>query len=154
MVWTANNQLTGATVKRIIKNSLSTKCTSCNLIDAQKAVKSAYQTGGTGYVSKPHNGMAEGYVVERFQEENRIADATVIMENIETGELVTQRDAQTGEEVYPKTDKYGHFEIVAPEGKYTLHVNAEGYTNYDWPGGDKYPTPIEIKDGEINYLTG
>lgn len=152
MVWTANNQLTGATVKRIIKNSLSTRCTSCNLIDAQKAVKSAYQTSGTGHVAKPHNGMAEGYVVERFQEEKRIADATVIMENIETGELVTQRDAQTGEEVYPKTDKYGHFEIVAPEGKYTLHAIAEGYTNYDWPGGDKYPTPIEIKDEEINYL--
>ena len=154
MVWSANNNLTGAEVKEIIKNdeNKSSLCTSCRMVDAQKAVSAAFKKKGSGDNKDPENGGVLGYVVERFHEDKRIRNAKISLKNVETGEVVYLKDEKTGKQSLPETDSEGHFEIMVPEGTYTLSVTADGYNDYEWPGGDNYTNPITVKNGEINYL--
>ena len=151
MVWSANNSLNGAQVKEIIRSKWNPRCTSCHLVDAEQAVREAFTTEGKGSAQKPENGVVMGLVVERFHEDTRIENAKIAMKNVETGETIRLKNDK-GEEILPETDSQGHFEIAAPEGKYTISVTADGFENYEWPDEDNYTTPIIVKNGEVNYL--
>lgn len=154
MVWSANNSLKGAQVKEIIVKDAnkSTLCTSCHMVDAQKAVSDAFKEKGTGDAADSQNGIVMSYVVERFHEDNKIEKAKIVFKNSETGEVVYLENPTTGEKVLPETDKEGHFEIALPEGKYTLSVKADGYEDYEWPDGEDFENPLVVKNGQVKYL--
>jgi len=141
MVWSANNSLKGEEVKKIITGSISTRCTSCSMIDAQKAVKKAFKSEGSGDPINPECGSVNCYVVDRFNANHKIKNAKITLKN-----------ADTGEKYDTETDSEGHFEIMVPEGKYTLSVKADGYGDYEWPDGNDYQNPIVIEKEQVNYL--
>ena len=141
MVWSANNSLTGVEVKSIIKNNWSSNCTSCHMVDAERAVKAAFETKGHGHITDTDKGGVLCYVVEDGDSDKRIKEAEVEMVNVETAEYYKER-----------TDDQGHFEIVVPEGKYSLFVTAELYEDYEWPEDVLTQDYIEVRKGEINYL--
>ena len=151
MVWSANNSLTGAEVKEIITKEAnkSSLCTSCNMVDAQKAVSDAFKTKGTRNAVNPENGIVMSYVVERYHEENKIGKAKIEFKNIETGEVAYLDPTK---KVLPETDSEGHFEVALPEGKYTLTVKADGYEDYEWPDGEDLENPLVVQKGQVKYL--
>ncbi len=154
MVWSANNSLKGDEVKRIItkEENKSSLCTSCKMVDAQKAVSDAFKTKGTGNAENPENGIVMGYVVERFYEDKKIEKAKIEFKNIETGEVVYIENPTTKEKVLPETDREGHFEVALPEGKYSLTVKADGFEDYEWPDGEDFENPLVVQNGQVKYL--
>lgn len=141
MVWSANNSLTGAEVKDAITRRSSLRCTSCHMVDAYMAVSYALGEEDSGDNSNVENGGVLCYVVERFHEDNKIANANVILKNVDTDDTYTTT-----------TDDLGHFEIMLPEGNYSLTVTADGFEDYEWPDGNNYQNPIVVRNEGINYL--
>ncbi|MCD7891537.1 MAG: S8 family serine peptidase [Ruminococcus sp.] len=145
-VWAANNDLTGAEVKKIICSSKSLRCTSCNMIDAYFAISKALgiETEGTEETDATvENGGILGWVVNVEDEDTKIEGAEVTVTNVDTGEAEST-----------VTDSAGHFELILPEGQYTLTVTAEGYVDYIWQDGNDFQNPIEVKNEGVNYLDG
>lgn len=141
MVWSANNSLTGAEVKEAIIRRSNSRCTSCKMVDAYMAVGHALGEDETGGTTNVENGGVLCYVVQKHSEDIKIPDVDISMKNIDTGEVYTT-----------KTDELGHFEIMLPEGKYTLTATKVGYEDYEWPDGNNYQNPIIVKNEGINYL--
>lgn len=141
MVWSANNSLTGAEVKEAITRRSNSRCTSCKMVDAYAAVGHALGEDETGGTTNVENGGVLCYVVQKHSEDIKIPDVDISMKNIDTGEVYTT-----------KTDELGHFEIILPEGKYTLTATKVGYEDYEWPDGNNYQNPIIVKNEGINYL--
>ena len=140
MVWSANNSLTGAEVKEAITRRWSGRCTSCHMVDAYMAVSYALGEEDTGNDSNAEYGGVMCYVVDKVRED-KIVDANVVLINIDTGE-----------EYSAVTDALGHFEIMLPEGNYSLKVTADGFEDYEWPDGNNYQNPIVVRNEGINYL--
>lgn len=140
MVWSINNSLTGAQVKEIIRSSNSGRCTSCNMIDAYKAVQRAYDTVGKSNNLNAENGSILCYVVDGDNSDIKISGATV-----------TAKNAETGEEYKTTTDNGGHFELVVPQGDYSLRISANGYKEYIF-SENSIQYPIHINNGQVNYL--
>ncbi len=146
MVWTANNNLTGAEVKEIIcstanylvnlgKSGLEYHKTEYKLVDAYSAVKKALNIEEENYtVHETENGGILCWVVNKENEDEKIENATVIAMNNDTGEQ--ERTI---------TDSDGHFELILPEGIYVLTVIADGYKEYT-------SQEIEVKNEGVNYL--
>ena len=86
--------------------------------------------------SEPENGGILSWVVENETQEP-IENATV-----------SAKDAQTGKEAGTpvKTDVKGHFELILPDGEYTLTVIADGYETYT------SPDTIEVKSEGVTYV--
>lgn len=141
MVWSANNSLTGAEVKESVTRRWGGRCTSCHLVDAYLAVGHALGEEGSGETTNAENGGVLCYVVERDHEDNKIANAIVTLTNLTSGETYTT-----------ETDNLGHFEIMVPEGEYSLSVKAEGFYDYEWPDGNNFQNPIIVRNEGINYL--
>jgi len=143
MVWSANNALDGALVKRIIlrQENRNQRCKSCHMVDAHMAVSEAFRINDDGKRPDPENGVIMSNVVERFHEKNTIANADVTLENIDTNELFFEHAAGDG-----------HLEASVPAGRYKMSVYADGYEMYVWPDEDNYATPIVVEKGQINYL--
>lgn len=150
MVWAANNNLTGAEVKEIIcstANNLISQPgssyykTDYKLVDAKSAVEKALGIEKEKSTD-PQNGGILGWVVNKDNEDEKIEEATVTVTNIDTGEPEST-----------KTDSNGHFELILPEGSYTLTVTANGYEDYTWSdGNESFQNPIEVKNNGVNYL--
>lgn len=146
MVWTANNNLTGAEVKEIICSTANYLVnlgeagseyhkTEYKLVDAYSAVKKALNINEeTNVVQEPENGGILCWVVNKNNEDEKIEGAVVIAENVDTGE----RESTI-------TDTNGHFELILPEGIYILTVTADGYKEYT-------SKEIEVKNEGVNYL--
>lgn len=64
-----------------------------------------------------------------------IPESKIIATNVSTGTI----EAET------TTDLEGHFELILPEGKYILTVEAPEYETYN-------SKEIEVKNESINYL--
>lgn len=141
MVWSANNSLTGAEVKKAIMHRGNWRCTSCDMLDAYVAVSYALGEEEKEDTTDVENGGVLCYVVQKYSENIKIAEATVTMKNVDTNEVYTTQ-----------TDELGHFELMLPEGKYSLTVSSDGYHDYVWPDGNSYQNPIVVKNGGINYL--
>ena len=141
MVWSANNSLTGAEVKESITRRWSDRCTSCHMVDAFMAVEHALGEEDDGTDTNAENGGVLCYVVDGIDESKKIQNASVILTNVESGDIFTT-----------VTDELGHFEIMLPEGKYSLKVTASGYEDYIWPDENNYQNPIIVKNEGINYL--
>lgn len=141
MVWSANNSLTGAQVKEAICHRGNMRCTSCKMLDAFTAVEYALGEDDNGTNTNASNGGILCYVVEYADEDKKITNANVIVTNTQTGDVFSTN-----------TDELGHFEIMVPEGKYSLKVTASGYEDYIWPDGNNFQNPIIVKNEGINYL--
>lgn len=142
MVWSANNGLTGDQVKDIIRSSVSSRCASCNMIDANLAVRTALRIPDTGSDNNAYNCGVLGYVVDEVIESIAVEGATV-----------TATNTRTGEEYQETTDEDGHFELMVPAGTYTITVEAEGYLDYTWPGNNtEYSDTITVRNEQIKYL--
>ena len=142
MVWSVNNELTGAQVKEIVCSSHSFRCPSCNMVDAYVAMRKATHTDDTTDSTEPENGAILCWVVSADDNEDKIQNATVTLLN-----------TQSGEEFSTTTDSMGHFEIFVPAGTYTLVVKADGYEDFAWPNEDEpYTNPISVDNENVNYL--
>ncbi len=142
-VWAANNNLTGAQVKEIIcsEETRNNRCKSVKMVDANLSVAQAIRTSADAEELN-QNGTLYGWVVNQENEDKKIEKATVTVINTETNESI---DANT--------DLSGHFEIILPEGSYSLSVKADGYETYTWPNGNaNFENPITIKNQEVRYL--
>ena len=140
MVWTVNKELTGAQVKEIMKNSCSSDTGVISALLAVMRARDSIKGNGFGKPSAPDNGGVLCYVVDK-EDEAPISGASVTLTDISSSEIYTGT-----------TDEYGHFEIMVPDGKYTLKVTASGYLDYDWPDGNNYENPITVKSKNIRYL--
>lgn len=140
MVWSANNGLTGSQVKSIVIDN-SSNVSSIYFLNAERAVRAAFDKGAINNDKKTENGGVLSYVVEKGNESNKINKAKVTLKNEKDGTLYEG-----------DTDSEGHFEIMVPEGQYTLSVKAEGYRDYIWPDGVVHKELINVSNEEINYL--
>lgn len=135
MVWSANHSLSGDEVKRIIcENSDYLYCSDGKVsslryrcLNAEKAVRAALgytvEDGKEILVvvldedepeAEPQNGGILGYVVDSVnQKPTPEASVTAVDEE--------------GTEYVVATDSEGHFELVLPEGSYTLKAMLDGY---------------------------
>lgn len=139
MVWSANNNLTGAQVKKIVCSSISDSSkTSYPMVDAYKAVQKAHTTTSKGNTYDPNSGAVLGFVVDGRNDNITVNAAQLTFTNKDTGEYR-----------YYRTDKEGHFEAILPEGDYYLAVEANGYPTYSWGGGNE---TIHISAEEVLYL--
>ncbi len=118
MVWSANNDLTGAQIKEIICDTHSIRCVSCDMIDAYVALQKAVSTDGSAEIKSNIGGIL-GWVVSKKNENTKIENATVTVVNTESGE-----------EFITETDNWGHFELFVPGGTYSITVKAENYEDY------------------------
>ena len=73
MVWTANNSLTGAEVKKIVCGSISDSSGDYPMVDAYKAVKVSRIPTGMGDTDDPEKGAVLGFVVDSDQEDHHQA---------------------------------------------------------------------------------
>lgn len=142
MVWAADNSLTGAEVKQIVcsaqntnplYNPLTKKASDLKwrVLDAEKAVKSAVNglippyDDNVGRIAikidndelspSPENGGIIGYVVDSVDSTEKISGAEV------------KATDKNGKEYTVQTDSEGHFELVLPEGVYTLKAKKADY---------------------------
>ena len=141
MVWSANNSLNGKQVKKAITENFSKDCSSCHMVDAQRAVEYALTENDTGKNTNAESGGVLCFVVEEGNETNRIPNAKVTLVNADTLELYET-----------VTDLEGHFEIMVPEGRYSLFVSAQGYEDYQWLEFGESMKFIEVRNEQINYL--
>lgn len=145
MVWTANNQLTGEEVKQIICENADTiyhydggdKAYPAELkygtLNAQHAVEAALdawhkEIDGKDVIvvvlddTEPQNGGILGYVVDSVDSTEKISGADI---------TATDED---GKEYTVQTDSEGHFELVLPDGVYTLKAKKADYIETVLPG--------------------
>lgn len=128
-------------MKESITRRWNDRCTSCHMVDAYMAVSHALGEEDDGTDTNSENGGVLCYVVDRIDENKKIQNANVLLTNIESGDEYTTT-----------TDELGHFEIMVPEGKYSLKVTATGYEDYIWPDENNYQNPIIVKNEGIKYL--
>jgi subtilisin family serine protease len=133
-VWSANNNLTGAEVKDIL-TSLTITYDSAVVVDAPACVLKALYSDGSGNAQGAEYGGVFCWIVNADNEEEKIQNATVTVTNVETNAAESTT-----------TDVKGHFELILPEGEYTLKVTADGYEDYEWSGD------VEVKAEGVNYL--
>lgn len=136
LVWTVNNDLTGAEVKSIIcdDSNRSNIVKSCKMVDAYNCVVVASNTQNNTKLYDKKNGGVLNFVVDKDNESIRIEGAKVT--------------AMKGSEIVSttQTDQYGHFELILPAGIYDIIVEKESYDTYTWSN-------ITVKSGEVNYLS-
>ncbi len=137
MVWSANNSLTGEEVKNCIKNNPNPLFTSYNMLDAERAVKAAIETTGTGHNNDLETGTILGRVTDE-EDKSGIEKARV-----------TLTDVASGEPFSAYTDPDGGFEIAVPEGKYNISVTANEADIYEWRDKIGFSEAIPIKKGEV-----
>ncbi len=140
MVWAADNLLTGAEVKQIVCSAQNTNPLynpftkeasdlKWRVLDAEKAVKSAVNglippyDENVGRITikidndklnpSPENGGILGYVVDSYDQKEL------------TGVAVTAID-EKGKEYTVQMDSEGHFELVLPQGVYTIKATKAG----------------------------
>ena len=141
MVWSANNTLSGAQVKEIIKSSLNSKCTSCDLVNAEIAVNTALNIPVADTYKNAYNCGIMCYVYDGT-DDSKIPNAKITATNSETKKTFSSQ-----------TDADGHFELFVPAGTYSLKVEAEGYTDYTWPGNNSnLSKTITVRNQQIKYL--
>ena len=136
MVWSANNNLTGSEVKKIVCETRNKRCISCQMVDAHSAVEKALKrdTVTTDVNPERNSVVAMAFVVNADNENDVIADAklTFTAKNNKNKTYTTE------------SDKYGHFEISIPKGEYNLSVRANKYTDYTGS--------VSIKSDGVNYI--
>ena len=135
MVWSANNSLTGAQVKDIILSNPNPSEPSLVTLDAYSAVLAALGLPNTTVTTDSNEGALYGFVIDKGIIDKDIVGAKITITNMDT------HDTYTG-----VTDSYGHYEISAPEGKYSIQVKAKGYKDY------KPAKTVNIQKCQITYL--
>lgn len=135
MVWSANNNFTGAQVKTAVCRKGSLRCTSFKMVDAYTAVEYAIKQNTKPAVKANENsGILMSFVVKKDGNSEAISGAKILATNITSQQTYTET-----------TDDEGHFEIVLPSGDYTLSVSASGYIEHSI-------TSIHIDNQKVNYL--
>ncbi len=143
-IWSIDNSLCGEEVKKIVCNAwvdnksvYKTPDTKQDrgVVDCLKAVEKAFdgaKNKDSTIAKNVSNGAVLGWVYE--------TDGKTPIE----GAKVT---AQNGEQVYTvTTDKYGHFELIVPGGKYTIVVS-KGNEYNEWRSKE----PVTVINGGVYY---
>ncbi len=155
-VWAADNDLTGEEVKSYVCSSVSDRCASCKMVDAAAAVQKAVDRKNTAESENDEN--AAGVETETSEQEVKyaaimgwVAGSCFGNEKVE-GAAVTAVNIITGKTETAVTDSDGHFELLVPEGKYSLYTEAEGYYDCVWTNDDGSSVIIEAENEDIIYL--
>lgn len=143
-IWSIDNSLCGEEVKKIVCNAwvdnksvYKTPDTKQDrgVVDCLKAVEKAFdgaKNKDSTIAKNVSNGAVLGWVYE--------TDGKTPIE----GAKVT---AQNGEQIYTvTTDKYGHFELIVPGGKYTIVVS-KGNEYNEWRSKE----PVTVINGGVYY---
>ena len=134
MVWSANNDLTGAQVKEIVckDSNKNTRCTSCKMVDANLSVQDSFRTKGSKPSTNPDNVVAMGFVL------NEDTNAAIANKTIEFHSSVSSS-------VYTATtDKDGHYEISLPKEEYHIVAEIDNYKPFS--------RTVNINSDGVNYL--
>lgn len=145
IVWSANNNLTGAEVKDIICSTANNLVnlgeygseynkTDYKLVNAKSALEKALGIETIETTEESKNGGILNYVVEKDNEDVKIKNAQVVAVGTD------------GTEYKTTTDEQGHFELILPEGVYTLTITKDEYKPYTWEN-------VEVKNEGVNYLS-
>lgn len=145
IVWSANNNLTGAEVKDIICSSANNLVnlgeygseynkTDYKLVNAKSALEKALGIETIETTEESKNGGILNYVVEKDNEDVKIKNAQVVAVGTD------------GTEYKTTTDEQGHFELILPEGVYTLTITKDEYKPYTWEN-------VKVKNEGVNYLS-
>ena len=145
IVWSANNNLTGAEVKEIICSTANNLVnlgeygseynkTDYKLVNAKSALEKALGIETIETTEESKNGGILNYVVEKDNEDVKIKNAQVVAVGTD------------GTEYKTTTDEQGHFELILPEGVYTLTITKDEYKPYTWEN-------VEVKNEGVNYLS-
>lgn len=145
-VWSIDNSLSGEEVKKIVCNSwvddksvYKTPDTQQDrgVVDCLKAVNKAFEgvkNKNSTAANEVKNGAVLGWVYDKT--------ANTALEG---AKVVAKKDGKVLDDYTVKTDKYGHFELIIPEGTYTLCItNGEEYTPWE--------KSVTVKNGEVNYF--
>lgn len=144
-VWSIDNSLSGEEVKKIVCNSwvddrtvyTTPKGVKKGVVDCLKAVNKAFdgvKNKNDSAAKEVKNGAVLGWVYDK-------ASDTAI----EGAAVAAKKDGKVLDDYTVKTDKYGHFELIIPEGTYTLCItNGEEYTPWE--------KNVTVKNGEVNYF--
>ena len=135
MVWSANRSLSGAQVKELIVNNPNPSETSIKTLDAYQPVCAALGLPDTGISADSDDGALYGFVFEKGPLGKEISSAKV---------TITRKSSH--EKYTSWTDPFGHYEIIAPEGDYTIQVKAMGYKDY------KPAVTVHINKCQLTYL--
>lgn len=142
MVWSINSNLTGADVKKIVKDSANIDVTNSgrDMINAYRAVNNidVYKNMAISNDLKNElkNGIAIASVVESADESKKIQGATIKVSDL-NGNILDYDKTET--------DFNGRFELILPEGQYNIVVNADGYKEYIIKN-------VNILAGQVSYL--
>lgn len=142
MVWSINSNLTGADVKKIVKDSANIDVTNSgrDMINAYRAVNNidVYKNMAISNDLKNElkNGIAIASVVESADESKKIQGATIKVSDL-NGNILDYDKTET--------DSNGRFELILPEGQYNIVVNAGGYKEYIIKN-------VNILAGQVSYL--
>ncbi len=160
MVWSANSSLTGADVKRIVCESGKAAANSgytfgipiqltpdssnsrAYFVNAAKAVEMSVNSFSLwADETKPEqkteteNGAILCWVVSELNSDIKLSGATI--------EAIDENDST---KVYTTaSDEGGHFELILPEGTYTVTVKYEQYKDY-------VKTGVKVTNEGVNYL--
>ena len=138
-VWSINNSLNGAEVKKIVCEAINSKSKKDSngkykypVLDLEKAVNAAFETKtDSNYKNvKIINGSIMGFVADaevENPEKSFISGAEITVFRVWNDAVyeVTPKDDKEDKE--RKTDKNGHFELNLPPGTYDLMISADGY---------------------------
>ena len=147
-IWTANNYLTGAQVKQIIKESvLDTSKESYPVIDAAKAVSNAIKTTGKGNTHSNY-GAAMGWVFDNTDGSKEYNPKT--WNGIENCAIIVYPHGESepieinGNKKVLLTDSNGHFELMLPEGSYDIKAIHDTY-------GEKMISNQQVYSNQVTY---
>jgi subtilisin family serine protease len=143
MVWSINPNLTGSQVKQIVTSTSDRPITlnniTYNILNAENAVNESIKSKSAENPWRPdtpENGMITSKVVESSNNNVAISNVVISAYN-EEGTYVGSAISS----VY--TDENGQFELILPEGKYTIIAYADGYM-------PAVLRDIHIVKGEVN----
>ena len=145
-VWSIDNSLSGEEVKKIVCNSwvddrsvYKTPDTQQDrgVVDCLKAVNKAFEgvrSKNSTAANEIKNGAVLGWVYDK--------SANTALEG---AKIFAKKDGKVLDDYTVKTDKYGHFELIIPEGTYTLCVTKDDEYN-------PWEKSVTVKNGEVNYF--
>lgn len=134
MVWSLDNSLTGPEVKEIIKNSatIPVRDSDRNMIDASLALASVSDQCSSVNPSSPKNATVISGV---YYNDKKVANAEIKAYKAGSNEVTESC----------KSNSDGEFELIIPEGKYDITIEADGYLSAT-------EKDIHVLNGQVRYM--
>lgn len=150
MVWSVNNNFTGAQVKKIIVDTANTEVedSNCKMINADLAVTMAASLNKNNDITLPKNGtlVLGAYYIDDNSDKQIINNAEIKIYKSRTDEIIET----------VTTDESGTYECVLPAGVYDVSAHSDGFIDNKIEGCEislsntKY-LPLQMKHSVTDF---